>query len=117
MRPWRSFGRNAFAALLCLSLAIWSVAPAIAHASTLVDTLQEHAQMIADHGHSHGLEEDIAWAAHGHAHDVVDHDHSPAFAVVGDALQVAPRFRDGRRLAAALGDPRRIFRIDRPPRA
>ncbi|MBY6117460.1 hypothetical protein KUW09_24945 [Mameliella alba] len=43
-----------------------------------MQVLADHAEMIAEHGHSHGLEEDIAWAMHGHSHDNVDHDHSVA---------------------------------------
>ena len=72
-------GRQAMALLLCLALVVWSVMPASTHTPAVLETIQDHLQMIADHGHSHGFEEDLYWAMHGHSHDVADHDHSQAF--------------------------------------
>ncbi|MGI9356184.1 MAG: hypothetical protein ACR2PF_13610 [Rhizobiaceae bacterium] len=59
-------------ALVCLSLVVWSIVPATAHTSTVIETVQDHLEMIAEHGHSHGFEEDLYWAMHGHAHDAAD---------------------------------------------
>ncbi len=107
---------EALAALLCLSLVVWSTLPSISHVPMLVETLQEHAQMIAEHGHSHGFEEDLVWALHGHGHDAADHDHSQALAVRGDVSdpilgQSALPFRPSQE------GPYGVFRIERPPRA
>ncbi|WP_375691742.1 hypothetical protein [Pseudooceanicola sp. LIPI14-2-Ac024] len=61
---------------------IWTVQPATSHVPAVLDVLSPHAQMIRDHGHSHGLEEDPAWAMHGHTGDEgeivasYDDDHS-----------------------------------------
>lgn len=116
MAPLRTFGRHAFAALLCLSLVVWSVMPAATHAPTVFETIQDHLEMIADHGHSHGFEEDLYWAMHGHSHETADHDHSQALLEFGD--RSGPMFgaRDAWRLAASSGGPSGVFRIERPPR-
>jgi hypothetical protein len=113
MAPLRTFGRHAFAALLYLSLVVWSVMPAATHAPTVFETIQDHLEMIADHGHSHGFEEDLYWAMHGHSHEAADHDHSQALLEFGDRS----RSRDVWRLAASSGGPSGVFRIERPPRA
>jgi hypothetical protein len=103
--------------LLCLSLVVWSVMPAAAHAPKLFQTIHDHLEMIADHGHSHGFEEDLYWAMHGHSHDAADHDHNQALPAFGDRLDTAPAFRDAWRLQGSPGAGHRAFRIERPPRA
>ena len=75
MQTWRTLGRQVLAAVICLSVAIWSVLPTATHVPIVLETLQDHAEMIATHGHSHGLAEDLSWALHGHSHDEMDHDH------------------------------------------
>lgn len=66
------------AGLLCvLALLVSSIVPT-PHVPRLMQVLTDHAEMIAEHGHSHGLEEDLSWALHGHSHEKADHDHSPA---------------------------------------
>lgn len=117
MRPLRTLGKRAFAALLCLSIAIWSVMPATAHAPTVFETIQDHLEMIADHGHSHGFEEDLYWAMHGHSHDTADHDHNQAFVAPGDRTHLAYSHRDAWRIRASTDGHRVNFRIERPPRA
>ena len=117
MAPLRTFGRQAFAALLCLSLAVWSVMPAANHAPTVFETIQDHLEMIADHGHSHGFEEDLYWAMHGHSHETADHDHSQAFLSLGHGGQLVFAQRDAWRLRTSPDGPHRTFRIERPPRA
>lgn len=52
--------------------------PVTSHTPAVIETLQDQAQMVANHGHSHGPEEDLIWAMHGHGHDVTDHDHGSA---------------------------------------
>lgn len=73
--------------------------------------------MIAEHGHSHGLEEDLAWAAHGHSHDSIDHDHSQAV-VPGPDLSSHPMeiYKTAWWLSAATANPLLIHQIERPPR-
>jgi hypothetical protein len=81
------------------------------------ETIQDHLEMIADHGHSHGLNEDLYWALHGHSHEAADHDHGQAL------LELTPRSGpmfgslDAWRLAASSGGASGVFRIERPPRA
>jgi hypothetical protein len=104
-------------ALLCLSLVIWSMLPSLSHVPRIAETLNEHAQMVADHGHSPGFAEDLLWALHGHEHDAIDHDHSPALAVAPVSSGAWPAAQDAWRLRAAQTGPNRIFRIERPPRA
>lgn len=74
---WLEWMQRGLAALLCLCLVFWSSRPVTSHIPDVLATIQDHAEMIESHGHSHGFEEDLAWALHGHSHDVADHDHSP----------------------------------------
>ncbi len=118
MTSLRTIGKAAFATLLCAAMLVWSVVPTTSHAPAILEVLQEHAEMIAEHGHSHGLEEDLAWAMHGHSHDSVDHDHSQAV-VPGRDLSPQPLdiYRAAWRLNSATSSPLRIDLIERPPRA
>lgn len=117
MRPLATFVRQAFAVLLCLSLMVWSVMPTMSHTPTVVETIQDHLEMIADHGHSHGFKEDLYWAMHGHSHDVADHDHNQPFFASGCGSDPVTAHRDAWRLRASPGGSDRRFRIERPPRA
>jgi len=112
-----TLGRQTFAVILCLSLVVWSVMPAATHTPTVFETIQDHLGMVADHGHSHGFEEDLYWAMHGHSHDVADHDHSQALLLLGDRSSPTAAYRDPWRLRAAPGGDHQNFRIERPPRA
>ena len=112
-----AIGRTFFAAMTCFALIVWSVVPSFTHAPTVIETIQDHLEMIESHGHSHGLEEDIYWALHGHGHDVADHDHNQAFLSPGPD---AGPFMDVGETWRGLGTartPSRLFRIERPPRA
>lgn len=73
--------RQCLVGTLCLCLFVWATVPAASHTPKFLDTIQEHLQMIEEHGHSHGLELDVLWAMHGHQHDRADHDHNPAVLV------------------------------------
>ena len=117
MTPWRVFGRQAFAALLTLSVIVWSVMPATGHALKLFDTIEDHLEMISDHGHTHGFEEDLYWAMHGHSHDAADHDHSQALVAFDDRTLPASAYRDAWRVRGSPDGSKRNFRIERPPRA
>lgn len=112
-----AMGRRLFVVLSCVTLVAWTLAPSSSHAPKVIETLQAHAEMVADHGHSHGLEEDLAWALHGHSHDVADHDHTQAVLsqvrVVG--VPVAWRTASARFSATHWSPPR--YRLERPPRA
>jgi hypothetical protein len=115
--PWRIFGRQVLAAVICMSVAVWSVLPTANHVPTVLKTLDEHAQMIASHGHSHGLAEDLAGALHGHSHDAMDHDHSYAVLTVATYDGPMEHGADRWRFHPAPDLPARVFLIDRPPRA
>ncbi|KJS39353.1 MAG: hypothetical protein VR70_08285 [Rhodospirillaceae bacterium BRH_c57] len=114
MRPLGTFGQSALAALLCLSLVVWSVMPSVNHAPSVIETLQEYAEVIATHGHSHGLEEDLYWALHGHSHDVVDHDHSQALLVLGAGARSVSCGNIWQSQSSS-GVAHHIYRIERPP--
>lgn len=108
---------RAIAALLCLTLCLWTVAPGVSHAPKLLETVQDHLEMIADHGHSHGFHEDLLWALHGHGHEAADHDHSHAALLPGARHEPLAVVRPGGPPTAAPETASRVFRIDRPPRA
>ena len=117
MASLRTIGKAAFATLLCAAILVWSVMPTTSHAPAILDVLQEHAEMIAEHGHSHGLEEDLAWAMHGHSHDSIDHDHSQAVVPRPDlSPQPLDIYRTAWWLSSATANTLRIDQIERPPR-
>lgn len=117
MKTMLTFGKAAYVTLLCATIVVWSVLPATSHTPTISDVLYEHAEMVAEHGHSHGLAEDLLWAAHGHGHDVVDHDHNHAVVPGPDLSQSLDIYKTVWRLSSAKANPQRIYQIKRPPRA
>ncbi|MFN0264210.1 hypothetical protein ACKTEK_10070 [Tepidamorphus sp. 3E244] len=102
---------------MCLSLAVWSVFPAKAHVPAVFDTVQQHAEIIAEHGHSHGFEEDLIWALHGHNHNVADHDHVQAFMPMTLEFQQPSQFSQSWNLGGVHGVNVDASNIERPPRA
>jgi hypothetical protein len=94
-----------------------SIAPAPDHAPSVFDVIADHRAMIAEHGHTHGFHQDLAWALHGHSHDVSDHDHSPAVLALAATTNDVWDSRDVWHLHASLAGPHRSYMIDRPPRA
>ncbi|MDU8928852.1 hypothetical protein RXV86_15780 [Alisedimentitalea sp. MJ-SS2] len=110
-------GKQMLFSLACVALVVWTVAPSSSHVPSVIETLQEHAEMIASHGHSHGLEEDLIWAIHGHSHDVADHDHTQAiFIQTRTAQMFVARRAAWRGLSHAHWSPP-LYRLERPPRA
>ena len=104
------------AALLCLCLGLWSILPSINHVPAVVETIHDHLEAIADHGHSHGGAHDLWQALHGHGHDTGDHDHSQAVLVARAPSSGQEAGRDGWRFRSSDPGAYRVFRIDRPPR-
>ncbi|WP_306142598.1 hypothetical protein [Roseibium sp. MMSF_3412] len=74
---WRRF----LTGVVCMCLCVWTTVPSASHTPKILETVQEHLQLIEDHGHSHGFEIDLLWAMHGHQHDLADHDHNTAVLV------------------------------------
>lgn len=108
--------RQVIAGLLCLSLMLWTVLPSASHTPTVIETVQEHMEMIAEHGHSHGFEEDLFWAMHGHSHDNVDHDHSQMILLASGNSTIVESYNDLWALDQATLRATDLSRIDRPPR-
>jgi len=108
--------RQVFVLLTCAAVVIWSVSPGSSRVPKVIETLQEHAEVIQSHGYSHGIHEDLLWAMHGHSHDAVDHDHSQAVLLPGRIPQPATEtFATWRRAALSDWTPPH-FRLERPPR-
>lgn len=101
------------AAVVCLALLCWSITPSFTHAPTVFETIHDHLKMVQEHGHSHGFEEDLFWALHGH--DVADHDHSQAFLVPSQSTTPSLAFSTAWWQMASTDGPAGQFRIDRPP--
>ena len=116
MTSLAAYGRQALMALLCLSLVVWSVMPTTTHTPAVFETIQGHLEMVANHGHSHGFEEDLYWAMHGHSHDMADHDHSQAFLTPSRDTERSENFSETWLRINSASGPTRQFRIDRPPR-
>lgn len=111
----RKFGGSAFARLLMFSFVVWSILPNVIHSPTVLQTIADHQEMVAEHGHSHGFEEDLLWAMHGHSHDAMDHDHSPVMFTLASASTPAER-RNTWKPGASTNKSALKFLIERPPR-
>lgn len=116
MESLRRLAQIAFTVILCTSLFAWTVMPASSHLPSTVETGQGHAEMIETHGHSHGFEEDLYWALHGHSHDAADHDHSAAVLDRSLPASATPFVSEGWRLSRSRGGPGPVSRLERPPR-
>jgi hypothetical protein len=86
------------------------------HVESIIETLEQHAELIAEHGHSHGLAEDIFWALHGHGPDVAEHDHGAATLTVPPKPRIFTLPRDAAHLLVSAEKPWIGFGIERPPR-
>ncbi|MET4130778.1 hypothetical protein [Roseovarius sp. MBR-6] len=117
MTALHSIAKAAFALLLCAAVLVWSVVPTTSHVPKVLDVLQEHSEMIAEHGHSHGLEEDLLWATHGHNHDSADHDHNQAVVIAPDpAVHPLEFYQAAWQLRSTFANPLMTHLIERPPR-
>ncbi len=105
-----------FAALCCAFMA-WSMNPDVGHLPKLLTVLEGYGQVVADHGHTHGIIEDFLWAMHGHPHDLADHDHGTELLPSVAAPPPPLTHRRPPPAQPANGVPSPIFRFDRPPRA
>ena len=103
-------------AVLCFALLLWSAMPAFTHAPTIFETIDDHLEMVEDHGHSHGFEEDLYWAMHGHSHDVIDHDHNHVSLPADHHAEPEDAYSTPWMIWGTRDGPSRNFRIDRPPR-
>jgi hypothetical protein len=103
--------------VLCASLVMWSVMPTLGHAPAVFETIQDHLEMVEEHGHSHGFAEDLFWAMHGHSHDVLDHDHSQAVLIPGPTEQTLLETTDLWQMGPPPTGPTFAYLIERPPRA
>lgn len=110
-------GKRLLFSLACVALVVWTVAPTASHVPRVIETLQEHAEMVADHGHSHGFEEDLIWALHGHSHDVADHDHTQAVFLQSRTAQIFDVTTAAWRGHAITHRSPPLYRPERPPRA
>ena len=104
------------AAALCFALLLWSVPPFANHTPSVIETVQEHLERIAEHGHSHGFEEDLFWTMHGHSHDGADHDHSQVILLTSEERIAAPENGDFWALNQIALRAKGLSQIDRPPR-
>lgn len=112
MKPWR----RVCTVLASVAIALWAVVPEPAHVPTVLETLQEHATFIVEHGHSHGFAEDLAAAIHGHSHDAMEHDHSLATLVIAPGTQFICAESTLDRPPPSGACSGLLLRIERPPR-
>lgn len=111
------FGQGALAVMVCLSLWVWSAAPAAGHGPTAVDTVQHHLAAIAQDGKADSSGPDPIRALHGLGCDALDHDHGQVMPAVGGPHGQAIIDRETWRPPPHPGGPTRLFLIERPPRA
>ena len=113
----RLFGRTAFAVLACLSLWVWSAAPAAGHAPTMVEAAQQEPGTIAGDSRAHGGDDDLHRALQCLGTHAADHDHGQVMPALGDPSGQNAIHRDTWRPPPDRGGPSRPFLIERPPRA
>lgn len=117
-KQWIKGWTGRITATLCvLALLLSAAFTQTNHAPKVLQVLQDHAQMVADHGHSHGLEEDLAWAMHGHSHDKHDHDHSQAVLTQSRPVAAPTAVAVTWHAPAVSEWSVPVFRLERPPRA
>lgn len=104
-------------ALACFAVVAWTVAPATSHLPKIMDTLLDHAEMIESHGHTHGFEDDLMWALHGHSHDVADHDHTQAVVLPSETARILPKIKTAKSGLIRIHWSTPLFLLERPPRA
>lgn len=114
-RPTRTGNAARWVAALCCLLALlWALPSATVHVPGPPSERQPI--MVMEHGHAHSPAMDLLWAMHGHSHEVMDHDHSPAIPpLASTALPV----REPVTVVAdrvSEGGPATVYRIERPPR-
>ncbi|WP_281685487.1 hypothetical protein [Thalassobaculum salexigens] len=102
---------------ICGAFLISAVRPDLGHLPNLLDVLSEHAETAHDHGHSHGLEEDIFTALQGHAHGLGDHEHVPDLLPVANVGPMPQTFGGYRSARLSDASPTPIFLFERPPRS
>lgn len=90
--------------------------PTPPHVPSIVEIIEHHAEIIAEHGHSHGHADDIFRALHGHGPDVAEHDHVAASLTAPPRAQIFPLPRNAVSLLSAVEKPWIVFGIERPPR-
>ncbi|MBO6890544.1 MAG: hypothetical protein JJ866_01275 [Roseibium sp.] len=108
--------RQLLAGLVCACVFVWTTVPSSSHTPKFLETVQDHLQMIEDHGHSHGLELDLLWAMHGHQHDLADHDHNTADLVKSGPKSHLDFDKSSWRLPASDASSVLVFPPERPPR-
>ena len=116
MLTMRTIGGRAFKLVLMVSFVTFSVMSSMYHAPSVSDEIEAHLAMTTEHGHSHGLEEDLLRAMHGHSHDVYDHDHSTVWLALSSSTLGVDR-RDSWQPAVSEQKSSLTFLIERPPRA
>ncbi|BBU53867.1 hypothetical protein KU6B_01320 [Mameliella alba] len=115
-KPIARIGQRLLCLVAVFALLFWTVSPNASHVPKLIETLQVQAEMIAEHGHSHGLEEDLIWAMHGHSHDKADHDHAQAMLITARSETVPLHTWAAWHTPGPQDWSPPVFRLERPPR-
>ena len=102
---------------MCGAFVLSAVRPDLGHMPNVLDVLSEHAETALDHGHSHGLEEDIFAALQGHAHGLGDHEQVPDLLPVATVKQTPQVFVGYRSARLSDASPTPVFVFERPPRS
>ena len=109
--------RRLCSAFICLAIALSALLPMPQHLPAFHEVLEQIELRIAEHGHSHGLAEDLDAALHGHGHEAVEHEHGTAIPASAPSPPVPPspgKQTTSSQLAVTPGIPDGILR---PPRA
>lgn len=117
LREIQALRKRGFTALLCLSLLLWSFVSLTDHHPRILETIQDHLEMVEAHGHSHGFAEDLLWVMHGHSHEAADHDHAQVFLLAKVWAHRSVDLSETWHGAISEIAPTARYQIERPPRA
>ena len=109
--------RTLFAIVLTVGIILSANSRMVSHSFIEVaQIIAEHNDEIEEHGHSHEDIIDILHAAHGHAHEIADHDHNIAFLPTLEKYFAIPPNGKNWLLMNSFVPDQRIYGLDRPPR-
>lgn len=111
------FLRYALVLILAIGIVMASGSKILSHnPADLMQIVTDHQIEAADHGHTHEDIVDIMHAYDGHAHDIADHDHSPALLPARRGASALAPVRRSWPMVQLAASGRKPIGLERPPR-
>jgi hypothetical protein len=111
------FLRYALVLILAVGIVMASGSKILSHnPADLMQIVTDHQIEAVDQGHAHEDIVDIVHAYDGHAHDIADHDHSPALLPAWRGASALDAARRGWPMVQLAASGRKPIGLERPPR-